>query len=130
MNNRIDTFANRLDIAMKNNKINQVELSQKTKLYGNYISQSLINKYLKGKALARQDKLDILSRVLNVNEAWLMGYDVDIKRMSDKERHLSSLHQQFSSTLNLDGLDPKDIREIQEIIAIKKKLKKEKKENN
>lgn len=72
----MDSFANRLLIAMKKNNINQIELSEKTTLYGKKISQSLINKYLKGKAFARQDNIYILSKILNVNEVWMMGYNV------------------------------------------------------
>lgn len=79
-NEEIDTFANRLLIAMKKNNINQIELSEKATLYGKKISQSLINKYLKGKAFARQDNIYILSKILNVNEVWLMGYNVPMDR--------------------------------------------------
>lgn len=79
-NEEIDTFANRLLIAMKKNNINQIELSEKTTLYGKKISQSLINKYLKGKAFARQDNIYILSKILNVNEVWMMGYNVPMDR--------------------------------------------------
>ena len=79
-NEEIDTFSNRLLIAMKKNNINQIELSEKTTLYGKKISQSLINKYLKGKAFARQDNIYILSKILNVNEVWLMGYNVPMDK--------------------------------------------------
>lgn len=79
-NEEIDTFANRLLIAMKKNNINQIELSEKTILHGKKISQSLINKYLKGKAFARQDNIYILSKILNVNEVWMMGYNVPMDR--------------------------------------------------
>lgn len=79
-NEEMDTFANRLLIAMKKNNINQIELAEKTTLYGKKISQSLINKYLKGKAFARQDNIYILSNILNVNEVWLMGYNVPMDR--------------------------------------------------
>ena len=79
-NEEIDTFANRLLIAMKKNNINQIELSEKTTLHGKKISQSLINKYLKGKAFARQDNIYILSKILNVNEVWLMGYNVPMDK--------------------------------------------------
>ena len=72
-NERTDSFANRLKIAMELNNINQIELSEKTKAFSKNISQSLINKYLKGKALARQDNIYILCKILNVDEAWLMG---------------------------------------------------------
>ena len=77
-NERTDSFANRLAIAMQLNNINQIELSEKTKAFSKTISQSLINKYLKGKALARQDNIYILCKILNVDEAWMMGFDVPI----------------------------------------------------
>ena len=83
MEGKIDTFANRLLIAMNENKLNQVELAEKTNCCEKPISQSLINKYLKGKAFARQNNLYILAKILNVDEAWLMGYDVPMKRNTD-----------------------------------------------
>lgn len=92
-NNRIDLFAQRLDLAMKESNINQIELAEKTKLNGKYISQSLINKYLKGKALARQDNIYILSRILNVSEGWLMGFDVSKERTPDEYRDSKNIEQ-------------------------------------
>lgn len=90
MDSRIDTFANRLSIAMKKNNMNQIELSEKTKLFPKQISQSLINKYLKGKALARQNNIYILCKILNVDEAWIMGFDVPMERTSDELRGQST----------------------------------------
>lgn len=86
MDSRVDTFANRLSIAMKKNNINQIELSEKTKKYSKPISQSLINKYLKGKALARQNNIYILCKILDVDEAWMMGFDVPMERTPDELR--------------------------------------------
>lgn len=83
MEGKIDTFANRLAIAMNKTGLNQVELSEKTNKYDKPISQSLINKYLKGKAFARQNNLYILAKILNVDETWLMGYDVPMERNTD-----------------------------------------------
>lgn len=71
----IDTFQNRLKKAMEINGIKQVELVEKTKL-----DKTLINKYLSGVSNARQNKLTILADALNVNEVWLMGYDVSMDR--------------------------------------------------
>ena len=51
-----DTFANRLNKILEIRNMKQVDLCEKTKL-----SSGLINKYLKGKAFARQDKLSILA---------------------------------------------------------------------
>lgn len=71
----IDTFQNRLKKAMELKNIKQVELVEKTKL-----DKTLINKYLSGVSNAKQNKLTILADALNVNEVWLMGYDVPMQR--------------------------------------------------
>ena len=71
----IDSFQNRLKKAMELNNLKQVDLVEKTK-----IDKTLINKYLSGTANARQSKLTALADALNVNEVWLMGYDVPIER--------------------------------------------------
>ena len=60
MCNLEDTFANRLKKILEIRNMKQVELCEKTKL-----SSGLINKYLKGKAFARQDKLSILADALD-----------------------------------------------------------------
>lgn len=92
-NERTDSFANRLAIAMQLNNINQIELSEKTKAFSKTISQSLINKYLKGKALARQDNIYILCKILNVDEAWIMGFDVPMDRTPDELRTNNDIFQ-------------------------------------
>lgn len=74
----IDTFQNRLKKAMDYRNIKQVDLVEKTKL-----DKTLINKYLSGVSNAKQRKLTILADALNVNEVWLMGYDVSMERDID-----------------------------------------------
>lgn len=76
-----DTFANRLEKILKIRNMKQVELCEKTKL-----SSGLINKYLKGKAFARQDKLSILAEALDTNVVWLMGYDVPMDKSYGKTK--------------------------------------------
>lgn len=76
-----DTFSNRLKKILKIRNMKQVELCEKTQL-----SSGLINKYLKGKALARQDKLSILAKALDTNEVWLMGYNVPMDKDYGKEK--------------------------------------------
>ena len=58
-----------MDCRLRDNP--KIELHEKTG-----ISESLISKYLSGNALARQKKIFLISKVLDVNPAWLMGYDV------------------------------------------------------
>ena len=75
----VDTFSNRLKKALEYANMRQVDLVEKTN-----IDKTLINKYLAGLMKAKQDKLTILADALNVNEIWLMGYDVPMGRNFDQ----------------------------------------------
>ena len=68
MNYIVEPFSVRLKIAMENMNLSAIELSRKTN-----INRSIISQWLKGQYKAKQDKLSILSDVLNVSEVWLMG---------------------------------------------------------
>ena len=48
--------------------------------YGIKMNKSDISQYVSGKVEPNQDKLAVLGMSLNLNEAWLMGYDVPMKR--------------------------------------------------
>lgn len=63
-------FKNRLKEAMEKINISQAELATKTG-----ITASSISDWLKGKYLAKQDKVGILAKALRVSPAWLMGFD-------------------------------------------------------
>lgn len=89
-------FATRLQEALDVTGIKPVELSEKTGL-----SQPLISQYLKGKFKAKQNNLYKIAVALNVNEGWLMGFDVEMERptptyidqednyvLSDQEKNL------------------------------------------
>ncbi len=75
----VDTFSNRLKKALDYSNMRQVDLVAKT-----HLDKTLINKYLAGIMKAKQDKLTILADALNVNEVWLMGYDVPMEKNFDK----------------------------------------------
>lgn len=75
----IDTFSNRLKKAMEIRKMKQVDLVEKTGL-----DKTLINKYLANISKPRQNKITILSDALNVNEIWLMGYDIPMEAIPIK----------------------------------------------
>ena len=68
-----ENFATRLRMIMNIRGLKQSELSKLTGL-----DKSLISCYLSGKYEAKQDNLTLLAKVLNTNEAWLMGYDVPL----------------------------------------------------
>lgn len=84
-----DTFANRLKKALNYNNMRPIDLSRKAN-----INKSLISSYLSGVCKAKQDKLDIIARILNVSEAWLMGYDVDMDRdwLPDNEEDITNIN--------------------------------------
>lgn len=124
MEGKIDTFANRLLLAMNENGLNQVELAEKTNCCEKPISQSLINKYLKGKAFARQNNLYILAKILNVDEAWLMGYDVP----KERKNNFSNVRMASHNGVDTEGLDENDIAEVNLFIEKFIKPRKEKKQ--
>ena len=67
--------SDRLKELMSMNNWKQVDLIQKTR-----IPKSAISQYISGKRLPRQDKLTIIANACNVSEAWLMGYDVPMRK--------------------------------------------------
>ena len=81
-----DTFANRLKKALEYNNMKPIDLANKT-----HINKSLISNYLSGAFKAKQDKLDIIAKTLNVSEAWLMGYDDDMDREWFEEKEPSEI---------------------------------------
>lgn len=75
----IDTFQNRLQKAMNIRNMKQVDLVEKTGL-----DKTLLSKYLSGISNAKQDKLTALAEALQVNEIWLMGYDIPMESIPIK----------------------------------------------
>ncbi|HCW7835916.1 TPA: helix-turn-helix domain-containing protein [Staphylococcus aureus] len=71
----MNSFKDRLKQIMSERKISQSELSRRTGIGRNSISD-----YLNGKYEAKQDKVFGLAKALNVNEAWLMGFDISKNR--------------------------------------------------
>src|SRR5699024_7052955 len=84
-------FSNRLKQALKENKMKQVDVIEKSKMYkeelGVQISKTDISQYVNGKVNPGQNKLYILAKILNVSEAWLLGYNVEKERIDDGTRN-------------------------------------------
>lgn len=78
--------AERLRKIMADKGIRQVDLLNLCKPYcekfGVTMTKSHLSQYLSGKFSPKQDKLTVLSHALGVQEAWLMGYDVDMIKRS------------------------------------------------
>lgn len=74
----------RLKQIMTEQHLRQVDILERAKPYLDKYNVKLgrndISQYVSGKVEPRQDKLTVLGLALNVNEAWLMGYDVPRER--------------------------------------------------
>ena len=79
MNKLVDSFMNRLNKAIALRGIKPIELSEKTG-----IDKSKISSYMSGRYKAKQDGVYLLAQTLNVNEIWLMGYDVPMERRKEE----------------------------------------------
>ena len=99
----VDT-ASRLKYLMKERNLRQVDIIRMAEPfcqeYKLKLTKSDMSQFVNGKVEPGQWKLAILSRALNVSEAWLMGYDVPMERQetapaTEPERnHIATL---FSS---------------------------------
>lgn len=97
MEDLVDSFSNRLNTAMRIRNMKATELSAKTG-----IAKSSLSEYINGKYEAKQDGVYLLSRALNVSEAWLMGLDVPMERSSDKiSEQLRNIGAMYISNTNL-----------------------------
>lgn len=80
------TTSERLKDIMARRKLRQVDILELAKPYcerfGVKLGKNDLSQYVSGKVEPGQEKLTVLGLALNVNEAWLMGYDVPIVRGS------------------------------------------------
>ena len=72
--------AERLKQIMEDRNLRQIDIIEKCRPFckelGVKMGRSDFSQYLSGKIQHKQTKMAILSRALNVSEAWLMGFDV------------------------------------------------------
>ena len=87
----------RLRQIMSERNLRQVDILEKSKPFqkqlGVKMGRSALSQYVTGKSKPDDKKLYLLSKTLNVSEAWLMGYDVERKRVPDNERNSISNEQ-------------------------------------
>ena len=84
----MDSFNLRLKEAMEYKKVKSAELS---KLTG--IGKSSISQWLSGQYSAKQDKIFIIAKALNVNPSWLIGADVPMTNESTPEKIFNIANQ-------------------------------------
>lgn len=90
----METIRNRIKEGMKMRKINAAQLA---KMSG--VSEASISNYLNDKVKPKTNNIQKLASALEVNEAWLMGYDVDPDADYDgvfKSDEVQTIKQEFS----------------------------------
>jgi len=95
-NQIVSTFKERFREALEIRNMKQIEISEKTK-----IPKGSINHYLSGYSEPKTDKLYLIAKALNVNEAWLMGYDTqmekrDIRKEAQSDAELLILYRKLN----------------------------------
>lgn len=88
------TTSQRLKQIMVERGLRQVDILEKSKPYQKKLNikmgRSTLSQYLSGKSVPAQKQLYLLSITLDVSEAWLMGYDVEEKRIPDEQRSVNT----------------------------------------
>lgn len=80
-------FCKQLKIAMELRHITQIDLCKKTG-----IPKSAMSQYMSGKFKPKQNRTYLIAKALNVNEAWLMGFDdVPMERVEEPIIELSRI---------------------------------------
>lgn len=77
---RQETIAVRIKKALKLRGMKQAELCKLAD-----IPKSSLSQYLNGDFEPKQDRIYLISKALNVDEAWLMGFDVPMNRHVKKD---------------------------------------------
>ena len=73
---RVETCGQRISKALELRNMRPADLCKHAK-----VPKSSISLYLKGAYEPKQNRIYAMAKVLNVSEAWLMGYDVPMERI-------------------------------------------------
>ena len=94
------------------------------------IPKGAVSYYLAGKSTPKNDRLYIIAKALDVNEAWLLGFDVPMARTDDQKKNdqlvqlvarLRSDEGFYNTVVTLSGLDDGQYQSIAQLIATLKK---------
>ena len=93
---RVATCADRIKEALNMKGLKQSDLCRLTG-----IPKSAISQYISGAFEPKQDRIYLLSKALNVSEAWLMGLDVPMERIQNTPSESETLTEGEQQLLNL-----------------------------
>ena len=89
-----ETISNRLKQIMAQRNLKQVDILNMSaplqRKYNIRLAKNDLSQYVNGKVEPNQDRIFLLSKTLNVSEAWLLGYNVP-QEVVDKEDNTNEL---------------------------------------
>ena len=100
---KASSTSKRLKEIMSIKQLKQKDIVEMTK-----IPKSAISNYIKGYREPRQDRIDLLSKALNVSPAWLMGFDVPI----DREKELTQEYEKEKIITFIKKLNEEDFTKL------------------
>lgn len=113
------TTSERLQQILKERNIKQSDILEACKpiceKHGVKLQKSDLSQYISGKVIPSQDKLTVLGLALNVNEVWLMGYDVPPDRnafeiIKNCKSHMINITKFEAEIIKSYRLQPENIK--------------------
>lgn len=92
------TISDRIKEGMRIRGLKQVDIIERTG-----INKGALSSYISGRYSPKQTNIHLISKALNVSEAWLMGYDVPMERSIDDDNYVDEL-----SDVDTGGLTNKE----------------------
>lgn len=95
----MSTTSKRIQEGMELRGFKQADLAEKTG-----ISKGALSSYISGRYVPKQNNTFLIAKALNVDEAWLMGADVPMEKVtkisesqSNEQKELNKIYLQLSS---------------------------------
>ena len=104
---RIESCSKRIAQALDINGMKQAELCKLAK-----VPKSSLSLYLSGAYEPKQNRIYDMAKVLNVSEAWLMGYDVPMEREKKIPPNEPTLTEGEKMLLDLFKRVPEDQQQL------------------
>lgn len=114
-------FKDRLKQAMDFRNVKAVDLCER----GN-IPKSAMSYYISGRSEPKSPRLYIIAKLLDVDEAWLLGYDVPMERGTDQKEldELSAINERIKKepefrrlVIQINHLNPEQLEAVNNLLS-------------
>ncbi len=117
-----EEFKDRLKQAMDYRNLKAADLCERAN-----IPKSAMSYYLSGRSEPKSPRLYIIAKILDVDEAWLLGYDVKMERAPEQKEldELAALNERIKKDLEFRGLiidinhlTPEQLEAVKNLISV------------